>query len=108
MSDTRRINQQRIRRWGDAPVTLAVITSEDQFSEVAQVSHDWSLQQVTDEQTNRQAFRFCFYGECVADDVMPTVNLLIFGDRRFERQSCERKPQFSNRWEILAVVVGAS
>ena len=42
MSDTRRINQQRIRRWGDAPVTLAVITSEDQFSEVAQVFHDWS------------------------------------------------------------------
>ena len=108
MSDLRRINFWRTRRWGDARLTLATITGDDTYIKVHEVITNFTARETRDEANaeTRQLFEFRLYGNPQLAIDLTGFDLLLFSGRRLEVVSKELKKQRRSYVEITAKVIG--
>ncbi|HMV50854.1 MAG TPA: hypothetical protein PLD20_24405 [Blastocatellia bacterium] len=107
MADCRAINFQRRRRWGRAKLKLARLKNDaaDSFTTVAEITDDFSVRELDDEGDGgrRQRFEFRLYNEAtVARLDLESFDLVVFGARRMEVETKERKRELRSYIEIIA------
>lgn len=111
MSDSRSFNFQRRRRWGNATLKLALLANDDAdgYTVLTEIKTDFGVRELDDESDGgrRQRFEFRLYdSRTVARLNLNSFDLVLFGGRRMEIETKERKQSFGQYVEIIARPTG--